>query len=250
MRFVAYLLSVLPLAAQEPPVYLCHRAAETPAIDGKIESGAWAKAPWTSDFIDIQGPDHTKPRFRTRAKLLWDAERLYIGAQMEELDLSATLTAHDSVIFHDNDFEVFLKPLADRQGYFEFEINALNTSWDLYLDKPYKLSGKADNSWDIPGLTTAVSLDGTLNDPRDRDRGWSVAIAIPWRAFASRLPVSPPHAGGEWRANFSRVEWRYRTVDGRYEKVPNTKEDNWVWAPQFAINMHIPEHWGVLRFVD
>ena len=29
---------------------------------------------------------------------------------------------------------------------------------------------------------------------------------------------------------------------------PNLPEDNWVWSPQGAINMHLPERWGRLRF--
>jgi hypothetical protein len=97
--------------------------------------------------------------------MLWDDQYLYVGAELEEPDVRATLTKHDSVIFHDNDFEVFLKPPGEAPVYFEFEINALNTGWDLYLNKPYREGGKADNSWDIPGLKTAVAIHGTLNDP-------------------------------------------------------------------------------------
>ena len=48
--------------------------------------------------------------------------------------------------------------------------------------------------------------------------------------------------------NFSRVEWRLRVKDGKYEKVPGTKEYNWVWSPQGVINMHVPEKWGTVRF--
>ena len=84
---------------------------------------------------------------------------------MEEPHVWATLTEHDSVIFRDNDFEVFLNPTGDGMQYFEFEINALNTGWDLYLPKPYMKQGKADNSWEIPGLKTAVTVQGTLNNP-------------------------------------------------------------------------------------
>jgi len=43
-------------------------------------------------------------------QMLWDDECLYIAAEMEEPHLWATLTEHDSIIFHDNDFEVFLDP--------------------------------------------------------------------------------------------------------------------------------------------
>ena len=152
--------------------------------------------------------------------------------------MTASLTRHDSVIFHDNDFEVFLKPLSEAPGYFEFEINALNTGWDLYLNRPYREGGKADNSWDIPGLKTAIAVRGTLNDSRDTDSGWTVEMAFPWNAFASRLPVTRPSAGSEWRINFSRVEW----------KQGQAKEDNWVWSPEGVINMHVPGRWGYLRF--
>lgn len=225
-------------AEQLPNSYDCHRAKKPLTIDGKLDDPAWKKAAWTDDFVDIQGDAKPKPRFRTRMKMLWDETYLYIGAELEEPDIKAKLTQHDSVIFHDNDFELFLKPPTGTPGYFEFEINALNTSWDLYLNKPYREHGKADNSWDIPGLKTAVALNGTLNDASDTDRSWTVEIAIPWAAFASRLPVEPPKPGTDWRVNFSRVEW----------KAGQPKEDNWVWSPQGEINMHIPDKWGYLHF--
>jgi hypothetical protein len=171
--------------------------------------------------------------------MLWDDDYFYVAAELLEPDVWATLTVHDSVIFRDNDFEVFLNPSRDGLNYFEFEINALNTGWDLFLPKPYKKQGRADNSWEIPGLRTAVHVDGTLNDPGDRDRGWTVEIAFPWRAFASRAPVRRPVPGEAWR-----VESR----DGRYVKVPGLKEDNWVWSPQGIVDMHVPEKWGTVRF--
>ena len=155
---------------------------------------------------------------------------------------------HDSVIFRDNDFEVFLNPSGDGLNYFEFEINALNTGWDLFLPKPYRARGKADNSWEIPGLKTAVAIDGALNNPAGLDRGWTVEIAFPWTAFASRAPVTRPKPGDTWRVNFSRVEWQAVVRDGRYLKVAGTKEDNWVWSPQGEVDMHIPSKWGYVLF--
>jgi hypothetical protein len=180
--------------------------------------------------------------------MLWDDRYLYIAADLEEPHVWATLTTHDSVIFHDNDFEVFLNPTGDTLNYFEFEMNALNTGWDLFLPKPYKKGGRADNSWEIPGLQTAVAVDGTLNDPRDRDRGWTLEIAMPWSAFTARSARGRPKPGDEWRINFSRVEWQVDIVDGKYRKRPGLKEDNWVWSPQGLIDMHVPERWGYLRF--
>ena len=242
------LASVSP--GQTPKRYTCNRATTPIRVDGRLDDAAWRNAPWTGDFVDIQGAGHTTPRFRTRVKMLWDDQYLYIAAELEEPHVWATLTEHDAVIFRDNDFEVFLNPSGDGRNYFEFEMNALNTGWDLFLNKPYREGGKADNSWDIPGLLTAVQVDGTINDPRDRDRGWSVEIAFPWSAFRARAPVKRPAGGDEWRINFSRVEWHTTIADGKYVKVPGQPEDNWVWSPQGLIDMHVPDRWGYVHFAS
>jgi hypothetical protein len=224
----------------EPPkIYPCHPTSHPPNIDGKLDDPAWLRAPWTTDFVDIEGPAKPLPRLRTRVKILYDATNLYIAAELEEPDVKATLTQHDSVIFHDNDFELFLKPPLADPGYFEFEINALNTSWDLFLNKPYRERGHSDNSWAIPGLQSAVSVQGTLNQSTDTDHGWTVELAIPWQSFRTRLPTTAPTPGSDWRINFSRVEW----TPGK------SREDNWVWTPQGVINMHVPDRWGYLHLL-
>jgi hypothetical protein len=181
--------------------------------------------------------------------MLWDAEYLYVAADLEEPHVWATLKEHDSVIFQDNDFEVFIDPDGDNHEYYELEINALNSEWDLRLVKPYRDGGPALNSWEVPGLKSGVQVRGTLNDPRDIDQGWSVEMALPWKALAEFAHRSvPPRDGDQWRINFSRVEWKHVVVDGRYKKVPDPKEDNWVWSPQGVIDMHRPEMWGYVQF--
>ncbi|HEV3204445.1 MAG TPA: carbohydrate-binding family 9-like protein, partial [Gemmataceae bacterium] len=181
--------------------------------------------------------------------MLWDDQYLYIGAEMEEPHVWGTLTQHDSVIFQDNDFEVFIDPNGSNHAYYEFEINALNTGWDLLLTRPYKDGGKALNNWEISGLKTAVHVDGTLNDPRDKDKGWSVEISFPWKVLGEMAnQPAPPKEGDQWRVNFSRVEWEHQIVDGKYRKAPGKPEDNWVWSPQGVINMHRPETWGYVQF--
>jgi len=221
-----------------PLSYPCLRASAPIHIDGKLDDAAWRNAPWTVDFVDIEGESKPRPKYRTRVKMLWDDQYLYIAAELEEPDVKATLTQHDSVIFKDNDFEVFIRPLPDTDSYYEFEINALNTGWDLFLPKPYNQDGQPDNSWDIQGLKSAIAVQGTLNKSTDKDRGWTVEIAYPLSAFASRQAVPKPRDGTTWRINFSRVEW----TAGK----PN--EDNWVWSSQGVIDMHVPERWASCTF--
>jgi hypothetical protein len=232
-----------------PNGYVCYRASEPIRIDGRLDKPVWRDAPWSAAFVEIEGDDKPPPRFQTRVKMLWDDEYFYVGAELEEPHVWATLTEHDSVIFHDNDFEVFIDPNGDNHEYYEFEINALNTGWDLLLPRPYKDGGKAVNSWEIPGLKTAVHVEGTLNDPSDTDRGWTVELAFPWKVLGELAYCpAPPRNGDQWRVNFSRVEWRHEVVDGKYRKVPGSKEDNWVWSPQGVVNMHRPETWGYVQF--
>lgn len=240
----------MPFPPPHPRTYTCRQARATVPVDGRIDHGEWLRAPWTEDFVDILGGLARKPRYRTRAKILWDEACLYVGAELEEPNVWATLTEHDSVIFQDNDFEIFIDPDGDNHNYFEIEINALNTEWDLRLPKPYRDGGPALNEWEIPGLRTAVHVRGTLNNPGDTDKGWSVVLAIPWSSMAEHGQATcPPSPGDCWRTNFSRVEWTVDIVDGRTVKRPGLPEDNWVWSPQGVVDMHRPETWGYLRFV-
>jgi hypothetical protein len=245
-------MSFVPIPPGPPPpprTYLCRRTPTPITIDGRPDKPAWALAPWSDDFVDIEGNLKPPPRLLTRIKMLWDEQYFYIAADMEEPHLWATLTERDSVIFHDHDFEVFLNPSCDTLNYYELEVNALNTVWDLLLRKPYREGGAGENSFDFKGLITAVHLDGTLNDPRDTDRGWSVEIAIPWDSMNIHTDrPRPPRQGERWKVNFSRVEWDLEIVDGRYRKVAGRPEHNWVWSPMGLIDMHLPERWGWVEF--
>ena len=237
--------------APSPKGYVCGRAKVPIVVDGKLDDEAWHHAPWTDDFVDIEGDLKPLPRFRTRAKMAWDDTYFYIAAELVEPHVWGTLTRHDSVIFHDNDFEVFIDPDGDNHEYYELEINALNTEWDLLLEKPYRDGGPAVDAWEIPGLKTATHVNGKLSDPTGLDESWTVEMAIPWKALEPRAHrPSPPRDGDQWRVNFSRVEWEHMIEDKAYKKVPNKPEANWVWSPQGAVDMHRPEKWGYVQFSE
>jgi Carbohydrate family 9 binding domain-like len=244
-------LVLIALGADAPPPkgYVCGKTKAPIVIDGKLDDPSWVEAPWTDDFVDILGDAGPRPRFRTRAKMLWDDNYFYVAAELTEPHVWGTLTKHDSVIFHDNDFEVFIDPDGDNHEYYEIEINALNTEWDLLLEKPYRDGGPAVDAWEIPGLKTATHVNGKLNDPEGVDESWTVELAIPWEVLKARAHrSSPPKDGDQWRVNFSRVEWQHTNEGRSYKKVPGKPEDNWVWSPQGAVDMHRPERWGYVQF--
>ena len=186
--------------------YQAVRSATPPAIDGALRDQVWQRPRGASRSWTSRGATRPAPQWATRFKLAWDKEHLYVALALDEPHLWATITQRDAVIYHDNDIELFIDPDGDGLRYFELEVNALNTVWDLFLLKPYRDGGVGDNSWDISGLRSAVGLEGTLNDPSDRDGGWTLELAIPWQAFSDggRTRV-PPKPGERWRVNFSRV---------------------------------------------
>ena len=219
----------------EPRTYVAYRTEGALNIDGKLDESSWQKAKDTEEFEDISGKGFAAPKYKTTAKMLWDDDFLYVGAVLEEPNVVAKLFQRDTIIYYDNDFEVFIDPDNDAHNYFEIEVNANNVLFDLMLDQPYRTGGEFFLQWDCPGIKSGIHVEGTLNNPNDTDKFWSVEMAIPRQALTLSFN-NLLKAGNIWRINFSRVEWL---------KKP---EENWVWNATGRIDMHMPDRWGYLLF--
>ncbi len=237
-----------------PEHYTVFKATGPIKLDGKADEQDWKNAQWSKSFVDIEGDLKPKPLLDTKMKMLWDDKYLYVFAHMKESDIWAYYLKNDMIVYHENDFEIFIDPDRDGRNYFEFEVNAQNTLFDLFLTLPYRDMGSALIPWDANGTESAVSMDGTINNPDDKDKEWSVEMKIPFDQITTSFDPKAPSDGDVWKINFSRVEWQTNIVDGKYvhKKDPDTGKDlpeyNWVWSPQGVINMHYPERWGNLQF--
>lgn len=223
-------------------------------IDGIADEEQWGKASWTVDFSDITQGEKKPAHYATRSKLLWDDEYVYLYAEFQEPHVWATLKEHDSSVFQDNALEVFIDPDDDGHNYMEFQINAFSTVWDLLMGMPYRNGGSSLSDWDIKGLKKAVHIDGTLNDPTDEDRGWSIEVAFPIKSIlgSRRAELKP---GDYWRLNISRVQWETEVNNGQYQRKTNEQgrllpASYWVWSPVGIVNLHYPERMGYVVFED
>lgn len=251
-----------PIIPCNPPVYrsVCaHKKLNV--LDGDLNKEFWQRGEWITEFHDIEGDTRPRPWKQTRVKVLWDDEALYVGAELMDDTIWATVTERDAIIYVDNDFEVFLAPQDSSHRYFELEMNALNIAWDLLMERPQRDCVHRIIGWDIRGLESAVKIDGELNNPAADNKKWSIEIKIPW--FSLREcpkdqcypPQFAPVAGEIWRMDFSRVEWEVDVVDGKYIKRCDENgnclpEHNWLWAPTGVIDAHMPEMWGYLVFTE
>ena len=229
---------ILPAISFAQPRYECHCAPGLIKIDGVLDEAAWQAAPESQPFKDIRGADWPEqPTMETTFKMLYDENNLYIGGIIRETNITGSLTEHDCIIYHDNDFEVFIDPYGEGQFYYELEFNALGTVMDLLMTKPYREDGNFLMNWDCTGLQIKTSYDGTLNDSSDTDKAWYIEIAIPLISLDRRSKKLSEQK--VWRMNFSRVEWLKK----------GGPEENWVWSPTGIVDIHLPDKWGYVDFV-
>ena len=195
-----------PASAQPPPTAFECRWADTPIkIDGKGDDPAWKHAQVIDHFYLpwLKVPRNAKTA--TKAKLLWDRDYLYFLAEMEDTDLYADVTEHDGQTWDNDVFEMFFKPADDKPGYYEFQVNAAGTVMDMFI--PRRGAGgyrrfKKDGDFHIDAK---VTLDGTLNNWTDKDKGWTVEGRIPWTDFLRT--GGRPAAGESWKVNLCRYDY-------------------------------------------
>jgi hypothetical protein len=234
--------------------YIVYQSLSEIEIDGKMNEESWYKAAWTEYFSDIEGDKMPEPLYHTRVKMLWDKQFLYIFAELEEPHVWGYFENRDMIVYNENDFEIFIDPNGDSQNYFEIEVNARNIIFDLFMPQPYRDGGAPLFAWNAPGIKSAVHVDGTLNNPYDEDKCWTVEMAVPFGALQIGTGSQTPADKRIWRINFSRVQWQTEIKEGIYHRKsdPSTgrilPEFNWVWSPQGIINMHYPERWGMIQF--
>jgi len=260
-----------PCVDAEIPRYKAVLTKERPVIDGLLEDAVWKKAEKSSAFRDlIRG---NKTHLDTRVAVTWDEQFLYVAYWVEEPDVTATLKDRDAPIYQDNDVELFI---ATTDGYYEFEINAYATIYEVlfFWEDSFQRNGYAsmaefDRSspqarpfngvgfkthprggrvgfwnWDYPGLQKAVHVNGTLNNSTDRDRGWTVELALPWKGLdilaRGDKRAIPPKSGDRWRMDFS----RFNTYKG-----DANDPGGWAWSPHGVWDSHVPECFTYLEFV-
>lgn len=263
----------------QPIDYKAEKITTSIIIDGDVSKSIWQNAIWSKRFVDMVSGDTSL--YNTQVSLLWNTEHLYIAFIVEEPFITATQTKRDSIIFLENDLEMFIE---GDDCYYELEVNAANTlyevlfvwkdiykgsrfdiaNFNVHHSQVYTFGGDYDRTgesfwlgthprgvrwaftnFDMPGLQTAVRVNGTLNDNSDIDTGWSLEIAIPWSSLQllAHQRAVPPVAGDVWKMFLGRFQ--KLLLNGK-EVVPH---------PAMALNSHgiydthLPERWSRVQFI-
>jgi hypothetical protein len=216
------------------PRYEVQRASGRIVVDGVLDEAAWESAspPATLQALWDQ---QTGPRQATAARVLWDDEYLYVGYEVEDVDITAQFLERDDPTYRDDAVEVFINPRPSQKAlYYGIEMNARAVIYDYLLSDTQFFFKR----YNIDGIQIATHLRGTLNVRGDQDSGWSLEVAIPWENF--EVLGGPPSAGTVWEANFNR--W-----DG---VQPDRTMSIWSDPLQERAWPHVPERFGELVFLD
>ena len=259
--------------------YTCRRTRNPGSIDGTSDAPAWQRAVRSPRFVDMVTGE--PGYFDTRAAALWDDENLYVAFWVEEPFPEAHVTDRDGIVFAENDVEIFID---GGDCYYELELNAANSVYEVFFiwQDAYSRGGRFDvaefdllerhalsfagdydrqartfwrgthprgprwafREWDLPGLRTAVAVDGRLNDRFFVSRGWSAQIALPWQGlkWLAGGRSLPPRDGDVWRIFFGRFE---RMNPSGIEVQPHPA---WCWNSHGVMDTHLPERFTYVHF--
>ncbi len=213
-------------------------------IDGKLDDEAWKAAAVTPPFVDVgTGNPNTSFPVNGTAKLLWDDTSLYIGFQVEDPDVIGSFPkdAKDPHLWTKDTVEIMLDPDGDgdNNDYYEIQVNPQNlvfdTQYDTYNAPKTEPDGPFGHQDWSSKMKSAVIVDGTMDKPGDKDKGYTVEIAIPWSSF-TKAKNHPPKGGDEWRMNFyamknnSGVAWSPILGQGNFHKASRFGRVLWATA--------------------
>jgi hypothetical protein len=209
------------------PTYHCKKITAPFPVDGDLHKPAW----WAAEPLElVENVSGGRPRQATRLRMLWNPEHLLAAFECQDDFIQAACRDFNGPLYEEEVVELFIDDNRDRRTYLEFEVNPLNAVLHYAIHHP--LDGQfLQFARTQERLTTAVRRDPA-------GRGWDVELAIPFSEFVT-APHLPPQPGDSWLFNAYRID---RPKEGPAEYS--------AWSPTGAVNFHLPQYFGELRFVE
>jgi hypothetical protein len=154
-------------AAASPTSVSAVRAVRPPIIDGRDDDSVWRATPAITNFRVFRPVEDGDPKFRTEAKVAFDATNLYVFVRAFDPhpDSIVGLLARRDVQTPSDLISVFIDSYHDRRNGFEFGVNPVGVKTDYAISQ----DGNEDIAWDgIWDVTTRID-----------SLGWTAEFRIP-----------------------------------------------------------------------
>lgn len=229
------------------PEVLVAKYSEKPVvIDGILDDPVWQKAN-RYPFCLSREKEEEFPEEKGEVMLAWDDEYLYIGAKFIDSDIIQT-GENQSHLYKTGDLiEIFLKPEKE-EWYWELYGTPSNKQ-TVFWFPARKFLGIFRNMDKWTGhlikMKVASYVEGTLNKSDDKDKYWTIEIAIPVKQFAPWYMFTPAQEhyfgpGSEWRILISRYNY------SKYLSEPELS----MYPPLSKTNFHLVEEYGIIKFEE
>jgi hypothetical protein len=174
------------------------RATTPPVLDGRDDDDIWRDAPAITEFRQHDPVEDGDPRFRTEARVGYDAKHLYLFVRAFDPrpdSIMAFLSRRDGSTKSDY-IHLMVDGYRDRRTGFRFTVNPLGVKRDIYHSNDHNEDASWDGVWDVS--TKVDSL------------GWTAEYRIPLSQIRYPEAASNTFGFAIWRdiARFSeRISW-------------------------------------------
>lgn len=203
-------------------------------VDGKLDEATWQEATVYELNLgqDRAGSGH-KLQQVGQVQLAWDQKFLYVAVHFEDRDIVAEGDRDQMHHYLHGDLaEVFIKPTGST-WYWELYITPHGKKTHLWFPGSGRVGLKSNDDYAM-GLQVAAQIQGTLNDWRDHDSGWTGEMSIP----IADLQRHGDEFGlqGAWTIMVARYNYcRYLKSRGpELSMVPQMKHTNFHYLEGYA----------------
>ena len=206
------------------------------SVDGQWDKPVWEKI----NGVKIENRMGDEPSFRptTEAKVVYDANNVYVIFRVHDKFVKSTVTAFNGHVSGDSCVEFFFSPNSDEPGqYFNLEINAGGTPLIFFVTKPRKEYVKLADSL-IAQIEIAHSLPSVVDPEISDPVTWTIECRVPLEILKQFTNVTMPKPGVMWRANF-------------YKTGSDTSNPHYyTWSPVAnpKPDFHLPNYFGTIIF--
>lgn len=234
----ALVITAVPIRAMPPAAYRVARLTDPLRIDANWDKPAWQRVP-AGELRCFMGerPAHFP---RTRFKMQYDDEALYVIFRVEDRWVRAVAQRHQDPVCTDSCVEFFFSPHHDPAlGYYNLETNCGGVML-FHFQRSRHVGRVVVDARDLERIDVAHSLPRRVEPEIAEPTTWTVEYRLPFDAFARYCPepFAPPTSGDVWKGNC-------------YKIADDTSHPHWLtWAPVAwpEPDFHRPEFFGRLEF--
>jgi hypothetical protein len=147
-------------------------------IDGDTDDPGWLRPPGPARTGAFVLPNGAATQPYSDARLVWGDGQLYLALYASDEDIESHVETPDSPLWLEDDFRVEF-----RNGDMAYSIEV--SPKGVVTDGRRKGNGEWDYTWNA-GAHVSKEMDGSLNEPKDRDEEWMIEMAIPFESLGMK----------------------------------------------------------------